>query len=378
MKIKMLTVFGTRPEAIKMAPVIKALAQHPAIEIKVCVTGQHRAMLDQVLSLYQIQPDFDLNIMAANQTLTSIIQLTLQGLEKILQDYAADWVIVQGDTSSTFAAALAAFYKKIPVAHIEAGLRTNNRYSPWPEEMNRQLTSRIASLHFPPTLSARDNLLQEGIKESSMLVTGNTVIDALFATVAHIKENPPVATALAQAFPFLDAKKKLVLVTAHRRENFGANIRHLCQAVTRLAQRADVQFIYPVHPNPNIAEPVHALLHATENVFLVPPQDYLPFVYLMQRAFLILTDSGGVQEEAPSLGIPVLVVRDTTERPEGISAGTTRLIGTAENNIVKNVEDFMDKKELYEIMRAASNPYGDGQASHRIVERLLHESESNV
>ena len=374
MKIKMVTVFGTRPEAIKMAPVIKALARHPAIEIKVCVTGQHRAMLDQVLSLYQIKPDFDLNIMAANQTLTSITQATLQGLEKTFQDYPADWVIVQGDTSSTFAAALAAFYKKIPVAHIEAGLRTNNLYSPWPEEINRQLTSRIASLHFPPTIGAQENLLQEGIAAAKMVVTGNTVIDALFATVDHIQNNPAVNASLAQTFPFLDPGKKLLLLTAHRRENFGDNITQICVSIKRLARREDVQIVYPVHPNPNIAEPVNKILGNTTNVYLVPPQDYLPFVYLMMHAYLILTDSGGVQEEAPSLGIPVLVVRDTTERLEGITAGTARLIGTQADNIVKIVEDFMDKKELYEIMRAASNPYGDGQASQRIVERLLHES----
>jgi UDP-N-acetylglucosamine 2-epimerase (non-hydrolysing) len=374
MKIKVVTVFGTRPEAIKMAPVIKAFAKNPAFEIKVCVTGQHRAMLDQVLSLYQIVPDYDLNIMSTNQTLSSITQLTMQGLENIFAQYPANWVIVQGDTNTTFAASLAAFYKKIPVAHIEAGLRTQNIYSPWPEEINRQLTSRIAALHFPPTLGAQQNLLNEGIPIHRTLVTGNTVIDALFESVDYLKNNNAVTTTLAESFSFLDTQKKLLLMTSHRRENFGNSLEQICRAMLRLAQRDDVQIVYPVHLNPNISKPVHELLGQAKNIFLLPPQDYLPFIYLMMKSYLILTDSGGVQEEAPSLGKPVLVVRDTTERPEGIAAGTARLIGTDENNIVRNVEEFMDKNELYEIMRAASNPYGDGEASKRIVERLLHES----
>jgi UDP-N-acetylglucosamine 2-epimerase (non-hydrolysing) len=374
MKIKILTVFGTRPEAIKMAPVIKAFAAHPFFEVKVCVTAQHRAMLDQVLSLYNIIPDFDLNIMATNQTLAGITQLTLQGLEKVFRDFPADWVLVQGDTTTTFAAALAAFYHKIPVAHIEAGLRTNNMYSPWPEEINRQLTSRLATLHFPPTLGARQNLLAEGIIENSMLVTGNTVIDALLEVVQLLKTNQALRDKLAADFPFLDARKKLILMTSHRRENFGASLQQICQAILRLAQRDDVQIVYPVHLNPNIALIVDQTLRDQKNIYLLPPQEYLPFVYLMMRSYLILTDSGGVQEEAPSLGKPVLVVRDTTERPEGIAAGTARLIGTDEMAIVKNVEEFLEKTELYEIMCAASNPYGDGKASQRIVERLVDES----
>jgi UDP-N-acetylglucosamine 2-epimerase (non-hydrolysing) len=374
MKLKVVTVFGTRPEAIKMAPVIKALQKNSAIEIKVCVTGQHRAMLDQVLSLYDIVPDYDLNIMSTNQTLTGITQLTLQGLENIFQEYPADWVIVQGDTSTTFAAALAAFYKKIPVAHVEAGLRTQNIYSPWPEEVNRQLTGRIATLHFPPTAGAHENLLKEGVSPDKMLITGNTVIDALLATVAHIKANPEIALSLVQQFPYINPDKKLLLMTSHRRENFGNSIEQICHAMLQLAKRDDVQIIYPVHPNPNIAGPVGKFLGNVKNIFLIEPQDYLPFVYLMMQSYLIVTDSGGVQEEAPSLGIPVLVVRETTERPEGVAAGTARLIGTDAENIIKNVEEFMDKKELYGIMRSASNPYGDGKASHRIVERLLHES----
>jgi UDP-N-acetylglucosamine 2-epimerase len=374
MKIKIITVFGTRPEAIKMAPVIKALAKVPAFEIKVCVTGQHRAMLDQVLSLYNIIPDYDLNIMSSNQTLSSITQLIIQGMENVFNQYHADWVIVQGDTSTTFAAALAAFYKKIPVAHIEAGLRTQNIYSPWPEEINRQLTSRIAVLHFPPTLGAQQNLLNEGICATKIGVTGNTVIDALFESVQYLADNKELTTMFENQFPFLDPAKKLLLMTSHRRENFGDSLEQICRAMLRLAQRDDVQIVYPVHLNPNISKPVNQLLGDNKNIFLLPPQDYLPFIYLMMKSYLVLTDSGGVQEEAPSLGKPVLVFRDTTERPEGIAAGTARLIGTDENNIVRNVEEFMDKNELYEIMRAATNPYGDGQASKRIVERLLHES----
>jgi UDP-N-acetylglucosamine 2-epimerase (non-hydrolysing) len=374
MKIKILTVFGTRPEAIKMAPVIKAFAAHSLFQVKVCVTAQHRAMLDQVLSLYNIIPDYDLNIMATNQTLSGITQMTLQGLEKVFRDYPADWVLVQGDTSTTFAAALAAFYHKIPVAHIEAGLRTGNRYSPWPEEVNRQLTSRLTTLHFPPTSGAQQNLLAEGIIEKTTLVTGNTVIDALLEAVQLLESNQALTDKIAAAFPFLDTRKKLLLMTSHRRENFGASLQQICQAILCLAQREDVQIVYPVHLNPNIAVIVDKTLRDKKNIYLLPPQDYLPFVYLMMRSYLILTDSGGVQEEAPSLGKPVLVVRDTTERPEGVAAGTARLIGTDEMAIVKNVEEFLEKIELYEIMCAASNPYGDGKASQRIVERLVDES----
>jgi UDP-N-acetylglucosamine 2-epimerase (non-hydrolysing) len=374
MKVKILTVFGTRPEAIKLAPVIKAFQKASGCEMKVCVTGQHRAMLDQVLSLYTLAPDYDLNIMSTNQTLSGITQLTMLGLENIFQEFPADWVIVQGDTNTTFAASLAAYYRKIPVAHVEAGLRTQNIYSPWPEEINRQLTSRIAALHFAPTLGAQQNLLREGIAEQITQVTGNTVIDALFESVVLLENNAEQMKKMAETFSFLDPSKKLLLLTSHRRENFGDSLQQICRAMLRLAARDDVQIVYPVHLNPNISGPVNALLGTCKNIFLLPPQDYLPFIYLMKKAYLILTDSGGVQEEAPSLGKPVLVVRDTTERPEGIAAGTARLIGTDEENIIKNVEEFMDKNELYEIMRAASNPYGDGKASQRIVERLLHES----
>jgi UDP-N-acetylglucosamine 2-epimerase (non-hydrolysing) len=374
MKIKVLTVFGTRPEAIKMAPVIKALNANPFFETKVCVTAQHRTMLDQVLSLHNIKPDYDLNIMSTNQTLSSITQMTMLGLEKVFSEFDANWVIVQGDTSTTFAASLAAFYKKIPVAHVEAGLRTGDIYSPWPEEINRQLTSRIAALHFPPTLGAQKNLLAEGIDERKTLITGNTVIDALLETVAHIDTSPQLQEKFKESFPFLNPQKKLLLMTSHRRENFGASIQQICRAVLRLAARDDVQIVYPVHLNPNISEIVNQLLGHQKNIFLLPPQEYLPFVYLMKNSYLILTDSGGVQEEAPSLGKPVLVVRSSTERTEGIESGTSVLVGTDENVIVKTVEEFFDHKKLYEQMCAASNPYGDGKASQRIVERLQHEN----
>jgi UDP-N-acetylglucosamine 2-epimerase (non-hydrolysing) len=373
-KIKILTVFGTRPEAIKMAPVIKAFSHHDSFDIKVCVTAQHRSMLDQVLSLHDIKPDFDLNIMSENQTLSGITEMTMAGLTKVFHQFDANWVIVQGDTNTTFAASLSAFYKKILVAHVEAGLRTNDMYSPWPEEINRQLTSRIATLHFPPTAGAQKNLLAEGIPEHKTLVTGNTVIDALLDTVALLKNNLALQKSHAEMFSFLDPKKKLLLLTSHRRENFGASLQQICRAILRLAKRDDVQIVYPVHLNPNISETVHKLLGNKQNIYLLSPQDYLPFVYLMMSSYLILTDSGGIQEEAPTLGKPVLVVRNTTERPEGIDAGTAKLIGTDEQDIVENIEEFLDNKVSYELMCNAANPYGDGQASKRIVERLLHES----
>ena len=373
-KIKILTVFGTRPEAIKMAPVIKAFSDNSNVDIKVCVTAQHRSMLDQVLNLHDITPDFDLDIMSQNQTLSGITEMTMAGLTNVFHQFDANWVIVQGDTNTTFAASLAAFYKKIPVAHVEAGLRTNDIYSPWPEEINRQLTSRIATLHFPPTAGARQNLLAEGIPAAKTLVTGNTVIDALLDTVEHLKTNLAAKTAHEKMFSFLNPHKKLILLTSHRRENFGSSLQQICRAIFRLSKRDDVQIVYPVHLNPNISEPVHKLLGNKQNIYLLSPQDYLPFVYLMMSSYLILTDSGGIQEEAPTLGKPVLVVRDTTERPEGIQAGTAKLIGTAEEDIVANVEEFLDNHTAYELMCMASNPYGDGQASKRIVERLLNES----
>ncbi len=371
--IKVLAVFGTRPEAIKMAPVVKAFAAHADFETQICVTAQHRSMLDQVLSLYKIIPDYDLNIMTNNQSLSSILSHVINGLESILIQFKPDVVLVQGDTSTTFAASLAAFYKKIPVAHIEAGLRTHHIYSPWPEEMNRQLTTRIAQLHFAPTIIAKDNLLQEGVTEEKISITGNTVIDALLETVNYIQSQPAILLAMQQQFPFLEDHRKLILVTSHRRENFEEGLQQICHALRHLAQRDDVQIVYPVHLNPHILQPVNQLLAHEENIYLLTPQDYLPFVYLMMKSYLILTDSGGIQEEAPSLGKPVLVVRDTTERPEGISAGTTKLVGKVALSIIQEVEELLTNKNSYEKMSMASNPYGDGKAASRIVERLQHE-----
>lgn len=369
--MKVLAVFGTRPEAIKMAPVIKALNQNSAFEVKICVTGQHRSMLDQVLSLYNISPHYDFNIMSTNQSLTGILSHVMNGLDAVFTQFSPDWVLVQGDTSTTFAASLAAFYKKIFVAHIEAGLRTRHIYSPWPEEINRQLTSRIANLHFAPTIQAKNNLIEESVAEDKISVTGNTVIDALLETVNYINSNQDVAMKIAKQFPFLDDKRKLILVTSHRRENWGEGLQQFCDALLHLSLRKDVQIIYPVHLNPNVLEPVQKLLAKQKNIYLLTPQDYVPFVYLMTKSYLILTDSGGIQEEAPSLGKPVLVARDTTERPEGIIAGTAKLIGTCTAKIIKHIEDLLDDATLYEKMSMAASPYGDGKAALRIVERLL-------
>jgi UDP-N-acetylglucosamine 2-epimerase (non-hydrolysing) len=371
--MKVLVVFGTRPEAIKMAPVIKELSKNPIFDTKICVTAQHRSMLDQVLSLYKITPHFDLNIMANNQTLTSITSNAMSGLEQVFSSFHPDWVLVQGDTSTTFAASLAAFYKKISVAHIEAGLRTHQIYSPWPEEINRQLTTRIAKLHFPPTVQAQNNLLAEGVPEEKTSVTGNTVIDALMETVEYINSNQEVIAKLKEKFNFLDQNRKLILITSHRRENFGESLQQVCRALLQLSLREDVQIVYPVHLNPNISGPVNKLLANQKNIFLLEPQEYLPFVYLMMKSYLILTDSGGIQEEAPSLGKPVLVARDTTERPEGILAGTAKLVGTNENVIIQHIEELLDHDKAYHKMSTALNPYGDGKAAQRIVARLQHE-----
>ena len=371
--MKVLVVFGTRPEAIKMAPVIKAFAQHSAFKTKICVTAQHRSMLDQVLSLYHITPDYDLDIMTANQSLANVVYRVMNGLDEVFTQFQPDWVFVQGDTSTTFAASLAAYYKKISVAHVEAGLRTHHIYSPWPEEINRQLTSRIANLHFAPTPLAKKNLLEENVAEEKISVTGNTVIDALLETVELIKSNQAISSSMHRQFPFLDEKRQLILVTSHRRENFGAGLEQLCHALLSLSSREDVQIVYPVHLNPNIAGPVNQLLANKKNIHLLAPQDYLPFVYLMIKSYLIITDSGGIQEEAPSLGKPVLVARDTTERPEGISAGTAKLVGTNTSAIIQSVEELLDDNEKYKKMSMASNPYGDGKAAYRILERLQNE-----
>ncbi|MBE0469748.1 MAG: UDP-N-acetylglucosamine 2-epimerase (non-hydrolyzing) [Methyloprofundus sp.] len=368
MKKRILIIFGTRPEAIKMAPVVKAFQGDQRFETKVCVTAQHRDMLDQVLVLFAIKPDYDLDIMKQNQGLTGITCSILLGLEPILQEFCPDRILVHGDTSTTFAASLAAYYQKIPVGHVEAGLRTHNIYSPWPEEANRKLTAVLTDLHFAPTSAARDNLLQENIAEKNIIVTGNTVIDALQHVQESIKSNTQLRSDLASQFPFINTEKKIVLVTGHRRESFGDGFEHICQALKELALRDDIQIIYPVHLNPHVREPVNRLLKGIEHVHLIEPQDYLPFVYLMSIAYIILTDSGGVQEEAPSLGKPVLVMRDTTERPEAIAAGTVKLVGADKTKIIHNVSLLLDDQDEYHKMSFAHNPYGDGQASQRIIE----------
>lgn len=365
-------MFGTRPEAIKMAPVVHALAAAPGLESRVCVTAQHREMLDQVLELFNIKPDYDLNLMRPGQDLTDITANVLQGMRPVLKEFKPDLVLVHGDTTTTFAAALAAYYEKISVGHVEAGLRTGDIYAPWPEEMNRRLAGAITTLHFAPTERAAENLRIEGVKPERIHVTGNTVIDALLEVVSRIKSDASLAEKLAQQFPFLDTAKHLVLVTGHRRENFGDGFERICHALASLAEREDIQIVYPVHLNPNVQEPVKRILNGLGNIFLIEPLDYLPFVYLMNRSYLIITDSGGVQEEAPSLGKPVLVMRDTTERPEAVDAGTVDLVGTNVGRIVSAANMLLDDSRAYEVMSHAHNPYGDGKASERILSVLLN------
>ena len=366
-KRKIMVAFGTRPEAIKMAPLVTALKQRDDIETIVAVTAQHRQMLDQVLELFGIVPDEDLNVMQPGQTLSGLTSRIVQGMEQVIVHHKPDIVLVHGDTTTTFATALAAFYQRTAVGHVEAGLRTGNLYSPWPEEANRKLTGSLATLHFAPTEKSAANLKAENIDPECIHITGNTVIDALLTVVAKIKTDSALNTALAERFAFLDASKRLVLVTGHRRENFGDGFEQICQALAALGQRGDTQVVYPVHLNPNVQEPVNRLLAHQPNVHLIAPQDYLPFVYLMSRAHLIITDSGGIQEEAPSLGKPVLVMRDTTERPEALEAGTVILVGTDANSITAHANALLDDKQAYDAMAHAHNPYGDGNASQRIV-----------
>jgi len=371
--VKVLTVFGTRPEAIKMAPLVHALAKDPDFEARVCVTAQHREMLDQVLKLFSIVPDYDLNIMRPGQGLTEITCGILLGLKPILDEFRPDVVLVHGDTTTTIAASLAAFYQRIPVGHVEAGLRTGDLSSPWPEEANRTLTGHLAMYHFAPTENSRENLRRENVADERIFVTGNTVIDALFWVRDSVMNNPAQYEALAARYPFLDAQKKLVLVTGHRRESFGQGFEQICHALADIAARHDdVQIVYPVHLNPNVSEPVNRILGPVENVFLIEPQDYLPFMWLMNHAWLILTDSGGIQEEAPSLGKPVLVMRDTTERPEAVDAGTVKLVGTDRQRIVDEVTHLLNNNEAWQTMSRAHNPYGDGQACGRILHALKH------
>lgn len=378
-----LLVFGTRPEAIKMCPLVKEFKRFPELfDTKVCVTGQHREMLDQVLHIFDIQPDYDLNIMKQGQDLYDITTRVLLGMRDILQQVKPDIVLVHGDTTTSTAAALSAFYQQIPVGHVEAGLRTNNIYSPWPEEMNRQITSRIATYNFAPTPLSKSNLLKENVKEDSILVTGNTVIDALHIVVEQIKSNDSMSAELSHQLlqagydiSRLDANRQLVLITGHRRENFGQGFINICTAIRDLANRfPNIDFVYPMHLNPNVRKPIHQVFgeqtNACENVFFIEPLEYLLFVYLMEKSYLVLTDSGGIQEEAPGLGKPVLVMRDTTERPEALDAGTVRLVGTDYNLIVSSVTELLTDPQAYSRMSHAVNPYGDGKACGRIVNHL--------
>jgi UDP-N-acetylglucosamine 2-epimerase (non-hydrolysing) len=368
--IRLLIIFGTRPEAIKMAPVVKALNQSPDFQVKVCVTAQHRQMLDHVLELFDIVPDYDLNIMQPDQDLTDITCNVLTGIRQVLHQWRPDWVLVHGDTTTTAAASLAAYYEKIPVGHVEAGLRTGNIYAPWPEEMNRRLAGVIATLHFAPTERARENLLRENVPAGRIHVTGNTVIDALLAVVARVRGDEKLRRTLEGQFCYLDSAKRLILVTGHRRENFGEGFERICRALHSLAERGDAEIVYPVHLNPNVHVPARRILNDRPNIHLIEPLDYLPFVYLMNRSTLIITDSGGVQEEAPSLGKPVLVIRDVTERPEAVDSGTAKLVGTDETVILKEAMLLLDDPAAYKRMSRQHNPYGDGLASSRIVEIL--------
>ncbi|KFX01406.1 UDP-N-acetylglucosamine 2-epimerase [Pectobacterium betavasculorum] len=374
--MKVLTVFGTRPEAIKMAPLVHALAQDGAFESRICVTAQHREMLDQVLHLFDITPDYDLNIMRPRQGLSEISCRILSGLEPVMAEFKPDLVLVHGDTTTTLATSLAAFYQRIPVGHVEAGLRTGNLYSPWPEEANRKLTGHLAMYHFAPTENSRQNLRREHLSDRHIFVTGNTVIDALFWVRDRIIADASLRRSLDEKYAFLDGSKKLILVTGHRRESFGGGFERICSALADIALRhPEVQIVYPVHLNPNVSEPVNRILSGIDNVMLIAPQDYLPFVYLMNRSYMILTDSGGIQEEAPSLGIPVLVMRDTTERPEAVEAGTVKLVGTEVASIVDAVSMLLTDEEAYQAMSRAHNPYGDGQACQRIVDALKNHRE---
>jgi UDP-N-acetylglucosamine 2-epimerase (non-hydrolysing) len=368
---KVLLVFGTRPEAIKMAPLVLELKSRKELNVEVCVTAQHREMLDQVLDLFELKPDYDLNLMQPGQDLYDITTKALLGLKGVLETCKPDLVLVHGDTTTTFASSLAAFYQRIPVEHVEAGLRTGNIYSPWPEEMNRKLTGSLTKFHFAPTTKAQNNLFLENVDAADVFVTGNTVIDALVQVEKRIGTDKALNSKLSAQFDFLDPSKKLILVTGHRRESFGDGFENICQALSTLAQQPDVQVLYPMHLNPNVREPVNRILHNVENVFLIEPQEYLPFVYLMSRAYIILTDSGGVQEEAPSLGKPLLVMRDTTERPEAVDAGTVKLVGTDYDCIVNESMALLTDKQAYEKMSFAHNPYGDGKASKRIADIIL-------
>ncbi|QKF66480.1 UDP-N-acetylglucosamine 2-epimerase [Arcobacter venerupis] len=368
---KLLLIFGTRPEAIKMAPLVKAFENEPTIESKVCVTAQHREMLDQVLEMFDIKPDYDLNIMKTGQDLFDVTTNVLLGLKDVLNDFNPDVVLVHGDTTTTSASSLAAFYNKIKIGHVEAGLRTGDMYSPWPEEANRQITGVLANYHFAPTSTSANNLLKENKNPNDIIVTGNTVVDALFLALDKIENNDELKSKILNNINSqykIDENKKIILVTGHRRENFGQGFVNICEALKTLAlNNPDIDIVYPVHLNPNVQKPVNEILSNTSNVYLIEPLQYEQFIYMMNKAYFIITDSGGVQEEAPSLGKPVLVMRDTTERPEAVEAGTVKLVGTNRESIIKEAQKLLDNKEEYEKMSKAHNPYGDGKACERIV-----------
>jgi len=373
--LKILTVFGTRPEAIKMAPLVHSLSTDKRFLSKVCVTAQHREMLDQVLELFEIIPDYDLNLMKAGQTLPEVTSRILLELTPVLREFKPDVLLVHGDTATTFAASLAAYYEQIKVGHVEAGLRTGNIYSPWPEEANRKLTGALTKFHFAPTETSRANLLAENYSDMDISVTGNTVIDALLMIKDKLETDKKLSLDVASNFPFLNPSKKLILVTGHRRESFGEGFERICEALAKVARsHSDVQIVYPVHLNPNVQEPVNRLLKSISNVTLIEPQQYLPFVYLMNQAHIILTDSGGIQEEAPSLGKPVLVMRDTTERPEAVEAGTVKLVGTDRDKIFDALNSLLIDENAYNDMSFAHNPYGDGRACARILDTLAKSS----
>ncbi len=369
--MKVMTIFGTRPEAIKMAPVVRRLIDAPGVNSVVCVTGQHRQMLDQVLELFGIEPHHDLDVMTHAQSLNALAATVMARIDRVLQEERPDRVLVHGDTTTAKVAALAAFHLRIPVGHVEAGLRTGDLQQPWPEEMNRRVVDIVSDLLFAPTETARQNLLAENLGSKRIAVTGNTVIDALFDTLGQIDANVGLKHALERRFDFLDRGRRTILVTGHRRENFGSGFEGICDALARLADRDDVEVVYPVHLNPNVRGPVTERLGERSNIHLIEPLDYLPFVYLMSRAELILTDSGGIQEEAPSLGKPVLVMREVTERPEAVDAGTVRLVGTDAERIVSVASAYLDDPALREDASRKSNPYGDGKASHRILKEIL-------
>ncbi len=370
-KTKILIVFGTRPEAIKMAPLVGFLKNDDRFDTTVCVTGQHREMLHQVLDLFEIVPDHNLDVMTPEQDLTDVTCKILQGLRIVLQEVQPQYVLVHGDTATTVSASLAAYYQQIRVGHVEAGLRTGKLYSPWPEEGNRRITTAITDLFFAPTETSKQNLLDENILDRKIIVTGNTVIDALFEILRKLEKNDKLRASLESQFRFLDQNKRLVLVTGHRRESFSGGFERICEAISQVANRfPDVQFVYPVHLNPNVRVPVNRLLDNHKNVYLIEPLDYLPFVYLMSKSYILLTDSGGIQEEAPSLGKPVLVMRETTERPEAVNAGTVKLVGTDVTKIVDELTELLTAPDSYQKMSISHNPYGDGKACLRIADAL--------